>query len=460
MKEPCEFHPFFTLNFLLAKEALCYNTGVVVGAWLLDLLYRGQEKADDSSREQLQMKEIRMSEGNMSDKKQTTGKVRSSAVRRRRQSLRARRRRKVWMIRGILLLVALVGLFLAIWGISAAIREGRRLASAASAASGEGSQEENLVAMGADSVRHFSFPILLVDGQGAAEGSSPLTVEEFQQILQDLYDKDYILVDIYALASVSGQDSGSQVYEKATLSLPEGKTPFVLSQRDVSYPFDKAGKGYASRLVVDGDGRLVHEYVQGDGSSLTGDYDVVSCLETFIEEHPDFSWQGARGILGLTGYNGILGYRTTSYLASTEGNPYADYGTYDTQSEIAACQAVVQTLKDRGWRLASNGNGNTSYGSEMSQMQTDADLWQANVASVTGAADILIFPYETDIGGWSGYSQENEKYSYLWNQGFRYFCIENPENASWLQVGQDYVRQGIHQIDSYQDYQAAMDLEQ
>ena len=79
---------------------------------------------------------------------------------------------------------------------------------------------------------------------------------------------------------------------------------------------------------------------------------------------------------------------------------------------------------------------------------------------MTGATDILIFPYETDISGWGGYSQENEKYSYLWNQGFRYFCIEDEENVSWLQVGQDYVRQGIHEIDSYQDYQAVMALEQ
>ncbi len=395
----------------------------------------------------------------MSDKKQTTGRVRSSTIRRRRQSLRARRRRRVWMIRGILLVVALGGLSLAVWGISAAIREGSRLKAGASSASGEESQED-LVAMGADSVRHFSFPILLVEDQAAGEGSSPLTLEEFQQILQDLYDKDYLLVDIYDLAAVSTLESGSQVYEKGRLSLPEGKKPFVLSQRDVSYPFDKAGNGYASRLVVDEDGRLVHEYVQADGSRVTGDYDVVSCLETFIQEHPDFSWQGARGILGLTGYNGILGYRTTSYLASTEGNPYADYGTYDTQSEIAACQTVVQALKDKGWNLASNGNGNTSYGSEMSQMQTDADLWQTNVASVTGTTDILIFPYETDISGWGGYSQENEKYSYLWNQGFRYFCIEDEENVSWLQVGQDYVRQGIHEIDSYQDYQAVMALEQ
>ena len=186
-----------------------------------------------------------MSEEKMSDKKQTTGRVRSSTVRRRRQSLRARRRRRVWMIRGILLLVALGGLSLAVWGISAAIREGSRLKAGASSASGEESQED-LVAMGADSVRHFSFPILLVEDQAAGEGSSPLTLEEFQQILQDLYDKDYLLVDIYDLAAVSTLESGSQVYEKGRLSLPEGKKPFVLSQRDVSYPFDKAGNGYAS----------------------------------------------------------------------------------------------------------------------------------------------------------------------------------------------------------------------
>ena len=41
-----------------------------------------------------------------------------------------------------------------------------------------------------------------------------------------------------------------------------------------------------------------------------GDYDVVPRMDSFIREHPDFSYHNARGTVALTGYNGVFGYRT------------------------------------------------------------------------------------------------------------------------------------------------------
>ena len=69
-------------------------------------------------------------------------------------------------------------------------------------------------------------------------------------------------------------------------------------------------------LVLDENGALTCERQASDGSTVTGAFDVVPCVEAFIQEHPDFSNNGARGILGLTGYNGILGYRTDDALAT------------------------------------------------------------------------------------------------------------------------------------------------
>mgnify|MGYP000718429092 FL=1 len=34
---------------------------------------------------------------------------------------------------------------------------------------------------------------------------------------------------------------------------------------------------------------------------------MVPLIDRFVEEHPDFSYRGAKGIVALTGYNGILG---------------------------------------------------------------------------------------------------------------------------------------------------------
>ena len=33
-------------------------------------------------------------------------------------------------------------------------------------------------------------------------------------------------------------------------------------------------------------------------------------LNKFVKEHPDFSLNGEKGVVALTGYEGVLGYRT------------------------------------------------------------------------------------------------------------------------------------------------------
>ena len=90
------------------------------------------------------------------------------------------------------------------------------------------------------------------------------------------------------------------------------KIPFVLSQDDVCYYHYMDGDGFASKLVVDDEGKVRNEYVEDDGSISIGDYDMVPLIDRFVEKHPDFSYRGAKGIVALTGYNGILGYRTDS----------------------------------------------------------------------------------------------------------------------------------------------------
>lgn len=308
-------------------------------------------------------------------------------------------------------------------------------------------------------VRHFSFRMLLSDEM--AVDDSVLTVNQFREILQQLYDANYILVDYYSIAGIKENEDGTTEYTDTELNIPPGKIPFVLSQRDVSYTFDRIGKGYASKLIVAEDGQLTNEYLRADGAQLRGSYDIVPILEEFIAEHPDFAYENARGILGLTGYNGILGYRTSELLgkAAEEGNPYAGYGIFDVNAEIDACKPVVDALKSKGWHLASYGNNYCSYGAEYAMMTSDMDTWMANVSDLIGGTDLLIFPCETDIGNWSEYKPENQKYQYLKGLGFDHFCIEEKNNPSWLQIRPDYVRQGIKEIDCYDDFAQIMGMQ-
>ncbi len=319
--------------------------------------------------------------------------------------------------------------------------------AAAEAAAGAVSSEE---------VRHFSFRVLLSDDM--AGDNSILTVGQFREILQRLYDSNYILVDFYSIAGVQEQEDGSKTFSTASLDIPEGKIPFVLSQRDVSYSLDRIGKGYASRMIVTEDGQLTNQYQAADGTLVQGAYDVAPILEEFIAEHPDFAYENARGILALTGYNGILGYRTSELLGKTaeEGNQYAVYGTFDVNAEREACRPVVEALKQRGWHFASYGNNYCSYGAEYDMMVSDMETWKNNVSDLIGGTDLLVFPCETDIGTWSEYKEDNQKYSYLKGLGFNYFCIEEKVNPSWLQIRSGYVRQGIKEIDSYDDFTQIM----
>lgn len=281
------------------------------------------------------------------------------------------------------------------------------------------------------------------------------TVDEFNAIMQQMYDNDFVLVSIRDLVKTNTDENGNVTFTKGEILLPEGKKPFVLSQDDVSYYFYMTGDGYASKLIVDDKGKITNEYIKEDGSVITGSFDVVPCLNDFIEKHPDFSYRGAKGILALTGYDGVLGYRTDPDLALTEeeGNKNAkEYGTFDVEAEIAAAKPVVQALKDDGWEFASHSYGHISYGSSFEKMKADADKWQERVANVIGPTDIIIYPFGTDIGDWRPYSQDNEKFQYLYGQGFRYFCNVDA-NKYWVQLGSNFVRQGRINVDGFRMYQ-------
>src|SRR5699024_2549984 len=136
------------------------------------------------------------------------------------------------------------------------------------------------------------------------------TIDEFKGILQQMYDRGYVLVRLHALVEETKNEEGETVFTEGKIMLPEGKKLFVMSQDDVCYYFYMIGDGYTSKMVVGEDGRPTTEYINSDSSTVTGPYDLVPVLNEFIDEHPDFSYKGAKAVLAFTGYNGVLGYRT------------------------------------------------------------------------------------------------------------------------------------------------------
>lgn len=223
------------------------------------------------------------------------------------------------------------------------------------------------------------------------------------------------------------------------IMLPEGKIPFVMSQDDLCYYPYMDGDGFASRIVIGEDGKPTCEMILEDGTAVTGSYDLVPILEDFIQEHPDFSYRGARAVLAFTGYEGILGYRTAA--------SYADSPTYEQDRQEAA--KVAQCLKDHGWELASHSWGHLDLGTvEWDRFKTDTDKWETEVDSLIGPTDIILYPFGADVGDWHPYTSENERFTYLYQAGFRYFCNVD-SNQYWVQLGDNFLRQGRRNLDGY-----------
>nr|WP_155959522.1 hypothetical protein [[Eubacterium] cellulosolvens] len=137
---------------------------------------------------------------------------------------------------------------------------------------------------------------------GVLKNMPTLTVQEFNDILSDLYARDYVLVDIHSMTS-AGEDG----FVEEEIALPKGKKPLIISEAGLQY--DPTDHQHARDLYIDDAGQCMNTYVNADGQVVSGAVDVVSCVDAFIGQHPDFSYNGARGIIGVTGIDGLFGYK-------------------------------------------------------------------------------------------------------------------------------------------------------
>ncbi len=332
------------------------------------------------------------------------------------------------------------------------------------AVAGYEQQKASCVAYPIDQVTHVFFHTLVKDTSKAFDGDSKeagynqvmTTISEFNSIIQQMYDRGYVLVSLHDMCQVNEDGTVS----RKEIRLPEGKKPFVLSQDDVSYYHYMDGDGYAQKLIVDENGDVKNTYIEDDGSISVGDYDMVPLIDTFVDEHPDFAYHGHKGILALTGYEGVLGYRTDEVYRTREEGRVTEYQQkfldenpdFDWQSEVDQATAVAEAMKADGWEFASHTWGHinpVAYGYDATVK--DTERWLNNVAPVVGDTDVLIFAFGADIGDWQPYSSDNQFFTYFKQNGFDIFC--NVDSSQyWVQFGDNYMRQGRRNLDGYRMY--------
>jgi len=310
-------------------------------------------------------------------------------------------------------------------------------------------------------VTHIFYHSLVVDpercfvlnrsGKGNYEWMT--TIDEFNKITQEMYNRGFVIVGIHDLYRYETDENGNKKMVENDIYLPEGKKVVVLSFDDLSYYHSYDNFGYASKLLLDENGKVINEYIDAEGNVHYGAYDYVPILDQFIAEHPDASYHGAKGTVALTGYNGILGYRSDiSYTIPERLDPdmkvwLNDHPDFDLETERAEAKKVADAMKANGWTFASHTWGHLRVGDKsLETLKRDNERWQENVAPIVGETNVIIFAHGQDLGNWGKYDLNSEKVQYFMSEGFDVFCnVDSNEYRTYF--GENYLRQGRRNLD-------------
>ena len=291
------------------------------------------------------------------------------------------------------------------------------------------------------------------------------TTAEFDAMIQDMYDAGYVLVGLDDMCIKTTDENGVvHIAKNDALMLPPEKKAFVLSIDDLSYyhSYGIGTQGYATRMLVDENGKPKCEYTNEEGVTSIGDYDVVPRMDTFIEQHPDFSYHGARGTVAMTGFNGVFGYRTNNYYKDIN-DPHLDpdqiqwlqeHPDFNWEEDCANAKAVADAMKAEGWTFASHTYGHLNAESaDLARLQADHERWVTVNEPILGKVDKIIFAFGADIGFVGEYTDANAKFRYFKDQGMNIFCNVDG-NIGWTEFGDTFMRTGRVALDGFTMYQA------
>jgi hypothetical protein len=254
------------------------------------------------------------------------------------------------------------------------------------------------------------------DAYAAAAADAMITTGEFTRMLEQLYQNQFILVDA---SSLYGEDR-----RLSTLQLPPGKKPLVLVIEGLNYYASRRETGNAWNLVLDEGGEVSAEYPDSSGRMIIDRRgEAIGLLDEFVARYPDFSLDGAKGTISLTGYECIFGYVTDPDQLDDRNKALTDNNMAAitvSEREMAAnretVRQIIERLKATGWLFASSTYGFIDARSQdMARIVTDTQKWLDQVGSLTGPVSMLHYPNGAFITG------SDERAEYLKDQGFILF---------------------------------------
>ncbi len=270
----------------------------------------------------------------------------------------------------------------------------------------------------------------------ASTESYYITTKEFRKILESLYEKNYCLIDPVTRVDTSNSD----FLNLQDIMIPKGKKPLVIILEDFCYTPSRSSYGMCQRLVLNDLGQVCGEYIGANGQTVvsrTGE--AIGILDAFVEEHPDFSYNGVKGVITLTGYQSVFGYVTDmdqvddrNRALETAGMAQISPTEQDIENNRATVQAIIDKLKDSGWIMGSSTYGfiNANH-CQIETITNDTQKWLDQVGSLTGPVDILVYPNGDFIRG------SDPRCKYLKDNGFR--VLFGAGSTPYFTYGDNYI---------------------
>jgi hypothetical protein len=218
-----------------------------------------------------------------------------------------------------------------------------------------------------------------------------VTVGEFRKILRQLDANGWTLVDI-----------NRAVHGEAWV--PPGRKPLVISEDDVNYYDNTKARGLGWKLALDRHGDVKVEEHDQRGVHLT-DNDLVPIVDEFVERHPEFSADGAKGVLAVTGYEGVLGERVDDRTAP------------DWPATVKRARALAARLRETGWTFASHSYAHDDETKiSVAKLIHDSEEWQTQDEPIVGPTNVYVFPYG------AGFPPDSPEIGVLRRFGFTILC--------------------------------------
>ncbi len=249
-----------------------------------------------------------------------------------------------------------------------------------------------------------------------------LTIKEFEKILENLYERGYVLVDVEDLID---QSDPTFLLER-NLKVPKGKKPLIVVIEDLQYGVADYRCGTCRRLVLNDENQVCGEYQNNAGETVVSrTAEAIGLLDVFVEKHPDFTYDGAKGIISVSGHEACFGYVVAAgeledrnaALSAANLPQLTNITNEDIDFAREKVMEIKTVLADNGWKFASC---TYSYiadcrNTEKQVLIDDFVKWQDQIGSLFGEVHILVYPNGNYIYG------TDDRAVYFKNRGFRIF---------------------------------------